>query len=369
MPSFTDFGETVGRDIGNVLFADTLGAAEFAAPNITRAAERFVRKEARQVRHSLDRSGFAKKHPLTTGFIDRFSGRKPKRANRGRTAGTTRSRSILDRATPAGKRSAERPFDARGQKTSRKLDFDPPPPGGGDLHLQKTNMPHGRSRRTSMRSRGNVKSHSRNIRSNISISRPMQLRARRNQYAEVKDFTALATLVVDGSILPIANIPQGTTSYTRIGDDLKIAGLNLNYRVHLHSAVLPADVTDWRFTVIQWLPSNVGNPPTKANIFLDVPTGRPGFQMFNKARRPTFKVLYDASGILTGNAALPVTGNTTTGLVKLSLNVPNKVLTFSGASTNGTNQIYVLFQTGSSNAGATNFALCDYNWRTTFIDS
>lgn len=297
---------------------------------------------------------FGLKHGIDRTVDDIITGgRKAKRTSRARTRSVQRTGSILD---VAGKRPTERPFDARGLKRVRKNLFGKESP--------IPTMPHGRQR--TMRSRGSVKARSRNLQSQISLGRPMRSLARRSTIAEVKYLTGTLPMT-NGSMLQLSAITQGVSHLTRVGDDVKVLALNANYQVFKDVGSNAADIDQWRLTVFQWHPNNTV-PPVPADIFDDNPAARPSRQFFNLSRKPLYKILYDATGTLTGQFAAPLVGTSVTGVVKIGLTPSTKVLNFDPAITTGADQIYVLFQSfnatspGSSPNG-------DITWRITYIDS
>lgn len=288
--------------------------------------------------------------------------RNPSLRKRGLLRSTKRAISILDRVPEGSKRFAERPFDARGQKRTRSLKPHSAPKDFRGSAFQ--DMPHGRFPRASMRSRSNIKSRSRNLQSQITMGRPMRSVAKRTQYAEVKYLTGTVPLVND-SMFHLSAVTQGVTHLTRIGDDIKALALNVIYQVRKTALSTDAQLDQWRFTIFQWSPRN-NVPPTPADIFDDNPAGRPTRQFFNLSRKPLYKVMYDASGTLSGTLAAVNVGTSSTGVVKAALTIPKSVLNYDPTTVVGVDQVYCLFQSFNF-AGETPSG--DITWRLTYIDS
>lgn len=209
---------------------------------------------------------------------------------------------------------------------------------------QRSNMPHGS--RSRMRNRGSVKSRSRNIRSNLTESRPMRIVAKRSQFAEVKYGTQSVSLT-NGLMTLISDPAQGDANNERIGDEIRAQGLSIQLQAYKQTGSTVADLDQWRFTVFQWLPNSTV-APTIADIFTNVPAGQPARQFFNLQRRPLYKILYDVSGALTGDVATLMLGNSTTGIQKVNLSIPNKTISYDPGTDNGVNNVYVLYQSAST---------------------
>lgn len=256
--------------------------------------------------------------------------------------------------------------------TRRKLDFAPEfeeddLPQRRRGKSQRTNMPNGKPTRRRATSRSVVKSHSRNIKSNLSMSGPMRTLARRSQISEVKHHSGTVT-AVSGSIFNLSPVPQGQTGITRIGDEIKALDLGMNYVVHTNPLTTGNLLSEWRLILFQWKQNNATVPST-TQILDNVPAGLASQQFYNTSRRPTFQVLYDSGGNLGGPYAATsdrVIGQNVTGLVTVKLKIPRSIMTYDEpASTNGTNQIYAYFASSAAGASPT----LDFNWRLTFVDS
>lgn len=224
---------------------------------------------------------------------------------------------------------------------------------------QRANMP-----RRSQRSRGGLKSHSRNIRSNLTLGKPMRQLAFRSQYAEVKEHTKQSIPALDpDDVLVLSAVPQGTTSITRIGDELKAISLGLLYQVNLTATALASQSTAWRLTIFSWN-MNSSISPSVGSLFPSVPT-EGAFKFFDLNRHPTYKILYDVSGSLAGDPAVKSVGNTGTGIVRVNIKPKASIMSYDSGSTDGTNQIFAMFQCDN----AANGAVADLSWRMTFIDA
>lgn len=347
-----DLGVGLLKDVRDDVIDKLFGEVKVLFPRSFKKGSKAARPLIRTVKRAAEdlRKDFAE------GQRDLSS--RAKRTARGRTRGTVRVRSILDRASSAGKRVAERPFDFRGQKRGRSDDgpttnpkFRPPPP----------DMPHGRR---PMRSRGSVKSRSRNIRSNLTESRPMRSVALRSKFAEVKYGTQSISLT-NGLMTLISDPAQGDANNERIGDEIRALGLSIQLQAYKQTGSAITDLDQWRFTVFQWLPNSTVSP-TPADIFTNVPAGQPARQFFNLQRRPLYKVLYDVSGALTGEVANLMLGNSTTGIQKVNLTIPNKTITYDPGTDNGVNNVYVLFQSASTSIAP---PLGQMTYRFTYTDS
>lgn len=229
------------------------------------------------------------------------------------------------------------------------------------LQPQKSNMPHGS--RSRMSNRGTVKSRSRNIRSNLTISRPLSIKAKRSQYAEVKYGTEAEDLVND-SMIQMSKPVQGPEGDDRIGDEIRALEMSVQLQVFKATGSLVADIDQWRFTLFQWTP-NSSVAPVPADIFEDVPSGTVARQFFNLQRRPLYKVLYDVSGSLTGLLSAPVLGNACTGIQKVTVKIPKQTITYDKTAVTGANNVFGLFQSWGVTANPT----ATMSFRFTFTDS
>lgn len=203
-------------------------------------------------------------------------------------------------------------------------------------HLAGANMP-----------RRRLLSHSRNIKSSLSRGRMGPSRARTKSYAEVKRKELEVLRFANDTVTLLSKVEQGTETYKRIGDQLKMIQLGLNYIVVPDPNMAATSVYTWRMTVFQWNPNN-STPPVIADIFKQGAPNEivsPARQFFNIPRKPTFHILYDVTGTLCGSGASNIPGTTTTGVVKITLRPVVKTLDFAPeGGVLGTHHIYCMFQ-------------------------
>lgn len=219
--------------------------------------------------------------------------------------------------------------------------------GGPPLYSTTGNMPY-RARRHRGR-RSMLKSHSRNIKTSLSRGRMGPSRARMSTYAEVKRFETENLRKANDTITLITGVAQGTIVSERIGDQLKMIQIGINYIVVPDPSMAPTGIYSWRMTIIQWNPNNVGGAdPALGDIFKNAAPNQiasPCRQFFNVSRKPLFKVMYDVTGVISGTGTDNTTQTTSTGMVKITLNAPVKTLDFAPpGTTTASHHVYVIFQ-------------------------
>lgn len=200
----------------------------------------------------------------------------------------------------------------------------------------------------------------------MSTARPTRTLALSSRFAEIKRVRG-AFAVLSDAVTDLCTIVQGPGGAERIGTECRLESIQIGYRVVTAATAVVGAVGGWRFTVFQWNPQS-STVPTKADIFN--PTGELPVQLFNIQRKPLYKILYDVSGILSGdgNANMSV-GNQITGAVKMELIPRTKVISFEGGvSTVGNGHVYVLFQSAALAAADITTPTCNFNISTNFTD-
>lgn len=295
-------------------------------------------------------------HEFRKDFRD-LVGKHSKRVAKATTTG--RSRTVKTRIEGIRKTGRTTSSRVRKHHPNVRMSLD----DADDLAPPDPNMPHGHYRRPSMRNRSVIKSRSRNIRSNLTMSRPLAIRARASKYAEVKYGTEAEDLVND-SMIQMSKPAQGVESDERTGDEIRALEMSIQLQVFKAAGSLVADIDQWRYTLFQWTPNSTVLP-VPADIFEDVPAGTVARQFFNLQRRPLYKVLYDVSGSLTGLAASPTLGNTCTGIQKVTVKIPKSVISYDKTAVTGANNVFALFQSWGVTANPT----ATMSFRFTFTDA
>jgi len=132
------------------------------------------------------------------------------------------------------------------------------------------------------------------------------------------------------------DIPQGSTSVTRVGDRLRLKNLSFHFQIYESAAVYTASVV--RLIIFQWHPSSASSP-------LD--TQILAFSSWNSPlrmdTRSQYKVLYDKTEYAISTTAKNYHLFSGTINFKDPLDVQ-----FEAGTTTGTNKIYVIYDAGVS---------------------
>lgn len=134
----------------------------------------------------------------------------------------------------------------------------------------------------------------------------------------------------------IFTVAQGTLDTNRVGDALTWCG-----KLWLRCQWVTAgdNFNLCRVIILQWHP-NDATAPTIANLFLPGPTGAVDVNSsYNHDTRPQYKILFDRS-VMIGPVGFTNTCSKEF-TTSISLNRASKHVQFTGATTNGTNQIYI----------------------------
>ncbi len=219
----------------------------------------------------------------------------------------------------------------------------------------------------------------RNFETQMVSSRVGPRTAKAVTYAEVKYLQRFNTgeLAADNTNgVDLCQIPIGQTQFQRIGNQVKLLQLKLNFVVHLGSAATATTVYTWRLTVFQWRPMSDQNPD--ASIIWDQNIiDNNAFSMYNVNRKPNFKIMYDETGFLNGSGgtAFPI-GQACTAMNRVTLNIPTKVLSYPGtnavpsvATTIGPDHVYYLFQSGTTKGEGSALPTLSIGTKLTYIDS
>lgn len=133
----------------------------------------------------------------------------------------------------------------------------------------------------------------------------------------------------------LTSIPQGTTDSTRIGDKISLRGLYLRYNLSC------ADATNiCRVIVFQYFGNTTLHSPA-VNEFLQsayIGTGYAPFSPYTFDYRNQFGILYDRTHHLN------LTDHNTVGVQKkIRIKYAKHDITFTAATTAGSNQIFIVF--------------------------
>lgn len=167
---------------------------------------------------------------------------------------------------------------------------------------------------------------------------------------ELKYFSANSSLAAISSAPVIQgaffDIPQGDTDQSRDGDRFQWCG-----SVDLRFQLMIADTTNlFRICLFQWHPSSV---PTAGDLMLNGPSGAIDvFSHYSHDNRQQFKVLWDKTYTLIGNATTSSVPNTTKTTIfarkQISLKRATKNAQMAGGTTAGTNKLYLYFISDST---------------------
>lgn len=151
---------------------------------------------------------------------------------------------------------------------------------------------------------------------------------------------------------------QGVQAYTsvkdlggsesqRIGNEIEISHIQFNYRIDV------ADTSNvFRVVIFQWFQQSDSNFPTIGDIFMNNGAGYPYLDMYNYENKKNFKILFDKTHTLSGNA-----GNNATIINHkkwYGAGIPIKKIKFLGNSESGFNAnivkgaLYYMFVTDST---------------------
>jgi len=152
----------------------------------------------------------------------------------------------------------------------------------------------------------------------------------------------------------VSAVPQGDTDSSRDGDRLMWCGtMEFNYQYVNGQAAGSDTMSNGRVLIIQWHPNSV---PTVPNILLNGPSGSPDiYSVYNHDLRQQYTVLYDNHVYVVGNEQSAPNANITpsTGIIRVRLptNKWAKQAQYAAGTTNGTNQIYIIYGSDTSAAG------------------
>lgn len=165
----------------------------------------------------------------------------------------------------------------------------------------------------------------------------------------------------------LTDIAQGTTDLNRIGDSLKLKKLFLNFILSADTTNAASFIPMIRCIVFQWLPNDVALVPVIGQILL--PEAFAGtvnhLSHYNVDYHDQYRILYDEAWPLIGVTGIPTSASCITKYIEVNLGPALKRIQFSGATTGGTNKLYVAWMTNVATAAP------DIYWssKVTFTDA
>jgi len=224
----------------------------------------------------------------------------------------------------------------------------------------------GRGRRQSVKARGRKlsKREKAEVKKLISVRQELK-------YWQVN--ASAASMPAPGSwvILPISAVPQGDTDLERDGDRLMWCGtMEFNYIMY-SSLTTGSDVNfNGRVLIAQWHPNS---NPTVSNFLLNGPSANPDvYATYSHDYRQQYTILYDNHEVCIGNgqAAAAPSERPTTGIIRVKIPTTKwaKQAQYAAGSTNGTNQLYIIYGSDTAVAGA-NRPFIAYSIKIFFRDS
>lgn len=161
----------------------------------------------------------------------------------------------------------------------------------------------------------------------------------------------------------ISAVPQGNTDITRNGDRLKM------YKVYFRGDVTNFSADPYnriRLIMFQWFPATL---PTSGSILLPGLSGVVDWAShYAHDTRQEYRILYDRTYKMVGNASAATTPNTVASVVQFKgiVRVPRKQLQYQAGTTVGTNQVYLMVFSDSTAIPNPGFNIC---YKCTFTDS
>jgi len=164
------------------------------------------------------------------------------------------------------------------------------------------------------------------------------------------------------------DVPQGDTDITRDGDRLQWAG-KIDFRFSLqHPLGTSPPESIVRLILFQWHPNST---PVISSILLTGPTGASDvWSTHSHDNRQMFRILFDRTFHLVGNAAAATTPNTTLTQIfrrfRVSLKKARKYAQYTGGTLTGTNRIFLIYISDAATLLRPTFT---YSTKTFFRDS
>jgi len=194
------------------------------------------------------------------------------------------------------------------------------------------------------------------------IKREVKQALAANQEIKIFDVNLSAQSLTAGStITTLSNPPQGVGVRQRVGDDIELRSLRLNYQI----VQLNADIySDSRIIIFRWYPNTGLASPSLASI-LDNTAAIGLYSQYSWDTRDQYKILYDRTHSMSGTTAAP-TSNSTISVMLHKVHVANLKIQFAAGATTGSNQIFALWISDSVIAP---FPLISWSTRLRFTDA
>lgn len=167
-----------------------------------------------------------------------------------------------------------------------------------------------------------------------------------------------ASALSTGTVVPISQVTQGNTAYTRIGDRIHPKRLLVKYSVVASANTVLASADQYdnvRVILLRWHDDSTPALPVLADILTNATNTDYTIANYNRDQAPRYKILYDVVHVLVntpiwnGTTALyevgPSSVATQTVDISKGLGTP---CDYRGTATTGSEQFFILFVSNSA---------------------
>jgi hypothetical protein len=170
------------------------------------------------------------------------------------------------------------------------------------------------------------------------------IESRLNNESELKYLSSTlntSTIDYNGNVTDLCLVAQGVGDSQRVGDHLKWLGLTFAYTLE-NIAVTPHSM---RIIIFQWHPNNT---PSSTSVLLGSGSVTANLLGYNQDQNPQFTVMYDRLHAVNSNAFSASAQGDMVAVGHMTINIPVKQAQFTGATTAGTEHVYLLMMGDAS---------------------
>ncbi len=193
-----------------------------------------------------------------------------------------------------------------------------------------------------------------------SFARKFNVMSQRTRELKYKENIVSISQSATSTVSLLTQVAQGDTDTNRNGDQLMIHNVVLDVSAAIDGTVAPDNTNIVRMIVFQWHPqSGISTLPTATQILQD-PTTNPVLSSYNHDTRWNYSVILDY--VFT----LSIEGSRVQQRKFVLTRIPRRKLQFVGATTDGTNHLYILSVSDSTTVDHPSY---NFNSKVLFYDN